>query len=988
MADAAWAELCSGESAAKQAAVTKLLRKQEKAKVVEKKRNAVLKKKKKEKKAPAPEVEVPAPEPEPPKPPPPPETAVALLRRLARAIQQLGDERSETRKQGLETIARVVDAPLPEATLEELLHALARPLLLRFEDPVEKHRERAIRVLNGLCGPRAGPDAPHALRLPHAPRPRVARRRAGRGGGHLRLRSRGSRGVQTRQGPGAAGPRVCAFERERTLRTREPSEELRLLLCELLITCTAGRAASVVNAYLHEAMLLLAGFCRDTFGELALKAMEGVKTICATEDLQDPLVPYAAALARVSMPNLRHRHARVRRGAVDAVRRAVAVKHVAKWRAAGSDAIADLVGFREDNVIPTASFYGREVRYNYVAELTRDNNVAVRQALVDCFAEWFTQTLDRRDSQPRLLAYMLNFAIDRDERVRKSALDGLAAAGREMMEESQSRENNIEKIQYGVDGDPRCNHEPAGLPWPLEKRPSLGARTIVRAFTHRVIQPTMDELCSWNEEARTQSAVLLQSMFVYCEEHLTEKLSKIVLALCKALSRCRCEDFGEAHRQRILECGRVLGRYVVPESFVTFLAPRVVGDLEVIPGGVDARSRGDVVDVLEAMLRGCKPAAALPQVCALVDVLTHGSLVETREPGLRASAARAVATLLELCNGRGTAAIEAAFVATGRVESLDRATGALCFALLAWRGGGEHVDDALAALAVLDRSANAALRHAPKLFAGAALDDAEAVDALALFEALTLAAGADRPALLAVLDIATDAACRDVERAVLKQLGVDDDDFGDAPAAAGDAAGPPAAPVAAAIATRRRRWRRRARPCASFKSTDRAKKENALSCLASVAAVVRACVVDAGDEGKRRRLVPFSKRAGPLFPEGSPVAKAAAAAFDTADRLLNRDDERTKRAALDVLWEVLYCLDAKLALLEKFLDALLPHLPEDYPEDYRDDAETQVDALLRAAAVLDVDAFLKAVQDASAAQRTNVLCSLEDHVGMISMMHR
>ena len=37
---------------------------------------------------------------------------------------------------------------------------------------------------------------------------------------------------------------------------------------------------------------------------------------------------------------------------------------------------------------------------------------------------------------------------------------------------------------------------------------------------------------------------------------------------------------------------------------------------------------------------------------------------------------------------------------------------------------------------------------------------------------------------------------------------------------------------------------------------------------------------------------------------------------------------------------------------------------------------------------LDVDAFLKAVQDASAAQRTNVLCSLEDHVGMISMMHR
>ena len=68
-------------------------------------------------------------------------------------------------------------------------------------------------------------------------------------------------------------------------------------------------------------LLLLAGFSRDTFGELSKRAAEGIAAVCAEETLQEALVPYAAALARVSMPNLRHRHARVRKAAVDAVRR-------------------------------------------------------------------------------------------------------------------------------------------------------------------------------------------------------------------------------------------------------------------------------------------------------------------------------------------------------------------------------------------------------------------------------------------------------------------------------------------------------------------------------------------------------------------------------------------------------------------------------------------------------------------------------------------
>lgn len=42
----------------------------------------------------------------------------------------------------------------------------------------------------------------------------------------------------------------------------------------------------------------------------------------------------------------------------------------AKVKGAGTSAIVDLVGFREDNVLPVAAFYGRgDTTVNYLAEV-------------------------------------------------------------------------------------------------------------------------------------------------------------------------------------------------------------------------------------------------------------------------------------------------------------------------------------------------------------------------------------------------------------------------------------------------------------------------------------------------------------------------------------------------------------------------------------------------------------------------------------------
>lgn len=60
----------------------------------------------------------------------------------------------------------------------------------------------------------------------------------------------------------------------------------------------------------------------------------------------------------------------MRLAAIQALRMTVKVPDRAKVKGAGTSAIVDLVGFREENVLPVAAFYGRgDTIVNYLAEV-------------------------------------------------------------------------------------------------------------------------------------------------------------------------------------------------------------------------------------------------------------------------------------------------------------------------------------------------------------------------------------------------------------------------------------------------------------------------------------------------------------------------------------------------------------------------------------------------------------------------------------------
>ena len=247
MADAAWAELQAGESGARDKAWDRILKK-----------NAVAKKAKK--KRPPKRWEPPAPvvaakEEEPAKPPAPPETAVALLRRLARAVQQTAAEDSKVRSEGLDTLAKALTQNLPDATVAELLHSLCQPLLRRFEDPVEKLREKAITLMAELCKrvKDLQPHLPYLFPVLHH-----------RGSPASGLDVENSVFVfdlqgydEFKRGKATARPDLQEPSQTRISELRRARRGAAVALMRVIIVVTTNRPANIIGAYLHEAVLFL-----------------------------------------------------------------------------------------------------------------------------------------------------------------------------------------------------------------------------------------------------------------------------------------------------------------------------------------------------------------------------------------------------------------------------------------------------------------------------------------------------------------------------------------------------------------------------------------------------------------------------------------------------------------------------------------------------------------------------------------------------------
>jgi len=597
-----------------------------------------------------------------------------LLLKVTREVNSLSSEDGNARRRALLHLQSSIFEQHIMASDEdysELFKEICKPIFKRFADPVEKCRELSLRLalsffekasdlvlVLGYFIPALMQRLPSGLTYDEDMKVFVSDVEA-----HEAYR-RGK--AVDRQDKSASSVLQQVLV--------EKSEEIRLIACKALSTlikrlCSLG-AATVLHPYFHELIIYLQAQMHDSFPDLKVEACEAIEFMTTVEDYNPGLKFFAVALCRALLPLLRHRHAKVRISAISSLRACMSVPDRAKLKGAGTDAMTDLVGFREENVLQVSAFYKADVRINYLAELGTDKSPLVRKALVDMLTTFMTEIGDRYDHQTRLLPYLLDLLSDDVEAVSTAAMKCLQRCGQQYEEEHA--DEIIEKRQYGIDGDARMNLEKP-LPYPFTTRPRIGLRLYVRGNVKRFLNALINELTNWMSHARNKSATLLKVVVVLCEESLTMEAFTILPSLIRALKIAKEEEVGTQLHTHLLEVFELMGRFMLPETYVHYILPRLVGDLDVAQFGADTSIRISVLDCLGALLSGSKPSQIAPFFDAILTTLTDPFVIDPESSLLTKAALRVVVTLLESFQGHAKVAIESCFLQTGRLTSLKGA---------------------------------------------------------------------------------------------------------------------------------------------------------------------------------------------------------------------------------------------------------------------------------------------------------------------------
>lgn len=233
----------------------------------------------------------------------------------------------------------------------------------------------------------------------------------------------------------------------------------------------------------------------------------------------------------------------------------------------------DLVGYRDENVIPVAAFYRGEVRRNHFATLCMDSSTAVRRRFFAMVASWLWALPDHYDHESRLMPYLLSALHDDDPEVCDHAHATLVRIG--ARHEEEHRDKLLDRLQHGVDGDPVRVDYDRPLPAPLSRwgRPALGQRLWVRSHVKRFLTPLLTELADWhapNPSSRHRAACLLAACLVFLEEHATAEAHRVAASLVRLAGGLDLEhDF--------VTLAALAGRFIDPDALLPALLPMLPG---------------------------------------------------------------------------------------------------------------------------------------------------------------------------------------------------------------------------------------------------------------------------------------------------------------------------------------------------------------------------------------------------------------------------
>ncbi|RLN44546.1 hypothetical protein BBJ28_00019849 [Nothophytophthora sp. Chile5] len=581
---------------------------------------------------------------------------------LPKVLNRLAAEHQSVRKKAaiaLETQFLGPDEPgtlqqdSPEAAgrlkASEVFADMAKPLFKRFNDPVEKVREVCIRLATKCIA--AEEDL---LRYLSYLMPAITTRINSQYGydEENQVFSRD----QFLHDAFKRGRIYVAESQAVRLKPGEPSEEIRLLLVGLvdavLQNAFERRASSILHAYAFDILLVLISGVHDDFHEINIASCRILSAV--SNHMVSVMKHFSVAVVRTLMPLLLHRLARVRVAAVETIRALVTCPNIEKCKGSGTEAIADLIGHRDENVIPVAAFYTTEVRLNYFAKLDQDRNPMVRRAFFAMISDWMVNLPDHYDHESRLMPYLLSAVSDEDDTISYSAMETLAVLGERY--EREHGEEVLEVKQYGVDGKNATYNYRAPLPAPfLAGRPSLGTRLFVRGRARRFLNPILRELANWQDATRAHAVRLLKCVLIYCEETITVDVHTLVNTLLRTWrgDPTLCLE--------LRQCAELTGRFAAPQTYLPLLLSRIRGDSEVVvavaaaTGGATTAAAQTAValEVLTCLMQGSVDKVVLPHVADILDTIAQPSILDLESEDMKLALAQLLLQITQLLERKG-----------------------------------------------------------------------------------------------------------------------------------------------------------------------------------------------------------------------------------------------------------------------------------------------------------------------------------------------
>lgn len=485
---------------------------------------------------------------------------------------------------------------------------MAKPLFKRFNDPVEKVREVCIRLVTTFIS-----KEEDLLRFIPYLMPAITNR----------VNSQYAYDEENQQ---FTRDRFLqdAFKRGRIyveedqvtrIKPEEPSEEIRLLFLDLLDTLLKNvfhrNASSILHAYMFDILVVLVTGIHDHFHDVNIKACLILRSI--SNNMVSVMKHFSVAIVRATKDLLLHRLARVRIAAIDTIRALVTCPNRDKCKGSGTEAIADLIGHRDENVIPVSAFYTTEIRLNYFAKLDQDANPVVRKAFFDMVSDWITNLPDRYDHESRLMPYLLSAVSDENDDISQTAMQTLAFLGARYEEEHG--EEILEMKQYGVDGkNPSYNYQKRLPPPFLDNRPSLGTRLYVRGRARRFLNPILRELDNWQSKTRGHAVRLLKSIIVYSEESITVDVHVLLQTLLRIWNEPQIADDLEV-------VAELTGRFAAPDTYMSLILSRIRGDSEVTQVISPAQTAA-AMEVLQLLMEGSLDKTLLPHIHDILETVS------------------------------------------------------------------------------------------------------------------------------------------------------------------------------------------------------------------------------------------------------------------------------------------------------------------------------------------------------------------------------